>query len=47
MKKNNAFKEITERKLFGLINAKYFNSLVHAGEGVGATAAQSIGEPST
>ena len=37
--KHNLFESVPERKLFGLINAKYFNSLIHSGEGVGATAA--------
>lgn len=29
------------------MNAKYFHALAHPGDGCGATAAQSIGEPST
>jgi DNA-directed RNA polymerase I subunit RPA1 len=36
-----------QKKLMSLMTAKYFHSLADPGEGVGAIAAQSIGEPST
>mmetsp|Transcript_6227 Transcript_6227/g.5660 ORF Transcript_6227/g.5660 Transcript_6227/m.5660 type:complete len:190 (-) Transcript_6227:1428-1997(-) len=49
---NTSFKEkedlgLTKKKFKSMVSVKYFNSLIHPGECVGALAAQAIGEPST
>merc|ERR1711862_628340 len=49
---NDQFKQnndigLTKKKFKSMVSVKYFNSLMHPGECVGALAAQAIGEPST
>lgn len=38
---------LSKKKFKSMVSVKYFNSLIHPGECVGALAAQAIGEPST